>query len=52
LPVGVAVARVPSGEIFLHNQAFETILGHRILSDGKETYNRYGGSTRKGGRFP
>jgi PAS domain S-box-containing protein len=52
LPVGVAVARVPSGEIFLHNQAFETILGHRILSDGKETYNRYGGIDEEGRSVP
>lgn len=43
MPVGVAIARVPSGEIFLYNQALEEMLGHPILSDGSETYDRYGG---------
>jgi two-component sensor histidine kinase len=39
----VAIARVPSGEIFLYNQALEEMLGHPILSDTADTYNRYGG---------
>jgi PAS domain S-box-containing protein len=43
MPIGVAIARVPSGEIFLYNQALEDMLGHPILSDGGETYVRYGG---------
>jgi PAS domain S-box-containing protein len=43
MPVGVAIARVPSGEIFLYNQALEEMLGHPILSDTADTYNRYGG---------
>mgnify|MGYP002778032874 CR=1 FL=1 len=43
MPVGVAVARMPRGEIFLYNQALETMLGHSILSEGKDTYDRYGG---------
>jgi PAS domain S-box-containing protein len=43
MPIGVAIARVPSGRVFLYNQALEQMLGHPILSDGAETYDRYGG---------
>jgi PAS domain S-box-containing protein len=43
MPIGVAIARVPSGEIFLYNQALEEMLGHPILSDSADTYDRYGG---------
>jgi PAS domain S-box-containing protein len=52
MPVGVAVARVPGGEIFLHNQAFETTLGHSILSDSKESYDRFGGIDEEGRPVP
>lgn len=48
MPIGVAVARMPGGEIFLYNQALEDMLGHPILSDGKDTYNRYGGIDANG----
>jgi PAS domain S-box-containing protein len=48
LPIGVAVAHLPGGEIFLYNQALETMLGHPILSEGKETYVRYGGIDEQG----
>ena len=43
MPIGVAIARVPAGEIFLYNQALEEMLGHPILSETAETYQRYGG---------
>lgn len=52
MPVGVAVARMPKGEIFLYNQALETMLGHPILSDDFETYDRYGGIDDKGNPVP
>jgi PAS domain S-box-containing protein len=48
MPIGVAIARVPSGQIFLYNQALEEMLGHPILSDGSETYGRYGGIDETG----
>lgn len=48
MPIGVAIARVPSGEIFLYNQALEEMLGHQILSEGAETYDRYGGIDEEG----
>jgi PAS domain S-box-containing protein len=43
MPVGVIIARVPSGEIFLFNQALEDMLGHSILAESSDTYHRYGG---------
>lgn len=52
MPVGVAIARVPSGEIFLYNQALEEMLGHPILSEGAETYDRYGGLDENDNPFP
>ncbi len=52
MPVGVAVARMPGGEIFLYNQALETILGHAILSGDKETYGVYGGIDDAGAPVP
>lgn len=52
MPIGVAVARLPDGRIFLYNQALESILGHPILSDGKETYDRYGGIDEEGHPVP
>ncbi|GAA3996825.1 PAS domain S-box protein [Sphingomonas humi] len=48
MPVGVAIARVPSGQIFLYNQALEEMLGHQVLSDTAETYDRYGGLDEEG----
>jgi PAS domain S-box-containing protein len=48
MPIGVAIARAPSGNIFLYNQALEEMLGHPILSDGAETYDRYGGIDHEG----
>ncbi|UUR07605.1 PAS domain S-box protein [Sphingomonas glaciei] len=52
MPVGVAIARVPSGEIFLYNQALEEMLGHSSLSEGAETYDRYGGIDAEGRPLP
>ncbi|NJC05163.1 PAS domain S-box-containing protein [Sphingomonas kaistensis] len=52
MPVGVAIARVPSGEIFLYNQALEEMLGHPALSEGAETYDRYGGIDHQGRPLP
>lgn len=52
MPIGVAIARVPSGEIFLYNQALEEMLGHSILSDGTGTYGRYGGIDEEGRPLP
>jgi PAS domain S-box-containing protein len=52
MPIGVAVARMPKGEIFLFNQAIEDILGHSILSENKDSYDRYGGIDEKGGSVP
>ncbi|WP_205479241.1 PAS domain-containing sensor histidine kinase [Sphingomonas arenae] len=52
MPVGVAVARVPSGEIFEYNQALEDMLGHPILSEDASTYNRYGGIDEEGNSLP
>ncbi len=43
MPVGVIIARAPSGEIFLFNQALEDMLGHSILPESTDTYHRYGG---------
>lgn len=48
MPIGVAIARVPSGEIFLYNQALEEMLGHSILSNDASTYDRYGGIDEDG----
>lgn len=52
MPVGVAVARVPGGEIFLYNQALETILGHAILSSDRDSYGVYGGIDEGGKAVP
>jgi PAS domain S-box-containing protein len=52
MPIGVAVARMPGGEIFLYNQALENILGHPILSDDKDSYDRYGGIDEDGKPLP
>jgi PAS domain S-box-containing protein len=52
MPIGVAVARMPGGEIFLYNHALETILGHPILSDQKDSYDRYGGIDEAGRPVP
>lgn len=43
MPVGVIIARAPSGEIFLYNQALEDMLGHSILRESAGSYDRYGG---------
>jgi PAS domain S-box-containing protein len=48
MPIGVLIARVPSGEIFLYNQALEEMLGHPALPGGSDTYDRYGGIDRVG----
>nr|WP_314442466.1 PAS domain S-box protein [uncultured Sphingomonas sp.] len=52
MPVGVAIAHVPSGEIFLYNQALEEMLGHAVLSEGADTYHRYGGIDAQGRPLP
>lgn len=52
MPIGVAVARMPKGEIFLYNQAIETILGHPVLSEDKDSYDRYGGLDEAGRSLP
>ncbi|GAA4023144.1 hypothetical protein GCM10022280_24810 [Sphingomonas swuensis] len=52
MPVGVAIARAPGGEIFLYNQALEEMLGHPLISDGAETYSRYGGIDEDGRAMP
>ncbi|GLR46627.1 PAS domain S-box protein [Sphingomonas astaxanthinifaciens] len=43
MPVGVALARIPGGEILVYNQAMDEILGHPFLSGGSEGYGGYGG---------
>lgn len=48
MPVGVIMARVPSGQIFLYNQALEDMLGHPILPETPDTYDRYGGVDAEG----
>lgn len=52
MPVGVAIARSPSGDIFEYNQALEEMLGHPILSEDASTYNRYGGIDDEGNALP
>jgi PAS domain S-box-containing protein len=52
MPIGVAIARAPSGDIFLYNQALEEMLGHPILSEGADTYDRYGGIDADGNPLP
>lgn len=52
MPVGVAIARMPSGDIFLYNQALDDMLGHPVLSEGAETYDRYGGIDHEGRPLP
>lgn len=52
MPVGVAIARMPSGDIFLYNQALDDMLGHPVLSEGADTYDRYGGIDHEGRPLP
>lgn len=43
LPVGVAIAEVPSGRLLFHNQEAVRLLGHPLLeSDDYKGYARYG----------
>lgn len=52
MPIGVAIARVPSGEIFLFNQALEEMLGHPMVQAEAENYGRYGGIDENGDPLP
>ena len=52
MPVGVAVARMPGGEIFLYSHALETILGHAILSSDEDSHDFYGGIDEAGVPVP
>ena len=52
MPIGVAIARVPSGEIFLFNQALEEMLGHPMVPAGMKDYGRYGGIDDAGNPLP
>jgi len=52
MPVGVAIARVPSGEIFIFNQALEEMLGHPLRAETADTYDRYGGIDDDGNPVP
>ncbi|WP_300973606.1 PAS domain S-box protein [Sphingomonas sp. LHG3406-1] len=52
MPIGVGVARMPDGEIFLFNQALEDMLGHPVLSGDKNTYDQYGGVDEHGAPVP
>ena len=43
MPVGVMIARVPSGDILIYNRAAEELLGHAVLAADAATYGAYGG---------
>ncbi|HEV2559342.1 MAG TPA: HWE histidine kinase domain-containing protein [Microvirga sp.] len=51
MPVGVIIARTPSGEILVWNKASERMLGHPVLGASAEEYGSYGGVHEDGSAF-
>ena len=52
MPIGVAVAHLPEGRIFLFNHALESILGHALLAEDMSSYSQYGGIDASGQPLP
>ena len=52
MPVGIAVAEIPSGKIVQFNQTLEDMLRHPILWEDASTYDRYGGIDEEGKPLP